>query len=297
MKESLVKTIFRSLIEIGCFAFLVSVFLFLSHPFSIAEDVTGDTVEKTPEVDVQLVEGGESLDELGEDYYFGVFVDADRVWDGEDDSADAESQLDSKSLNLSIDEPEPEGTLFIGKKLIINGVPVGIKLDSGLDALSVTDRFHFNEGDEITDADKEEDLDKRWIVTARAGLETELEPGTLFASGGVIVTRASDSIIDIEMGVEKPPQGGDNSSSGDDTIQLGWVFGLGVELPLEQNKRSTSQSKGSWFLRIEGTYIKLDGNNNPSGGNACETRSSLNLCSSNEHGETTVARIAIVRLF
>ena len=198
---------------------------------------------------------------------------------------------------MSIANETPKGTLLLGKKLIINGVPVGIKIDDGLDALSATDRLHSGQGDGITNTNEATNLDARWIITAHAGLEKKLKLGTLFASGGLAVARVSDTVIDIDVGVT--PQENINNFPNDGTIQLGWIVGLGAELLLDRDAENTSQGNQAWILRMEGAYINLEGDNdtNPSGGNSCESGNSLSLCSYNNKGETGVVRFAIIRRF
>ena len=58
------------------------------YPYKYA----GDMTKKVPEIDLELIEGGESLDNLGEGYYFGVFIDADKIWDERNDSAGKQRQ-------------------------------------------------------------------------------------------------------------------------------------------------------------------------------------------------------------
>ena len=230
--------------------------------------------------------------EPDDDYYIGVFVGSGRVYN---DFVDVEgfANWGHPGSSVDYDNTEDVGGLLIGKKVNINGMPLRLEIDGTFGNLSAST----NKLDPIG-LDETAETNIRWIVTTRAGIEKDLGPVTVFASGGLAVARVSNSVIDIDFGPNKPPQKDLDDSFFDDSIQLGFVLGMGTEVSLSDAR--TLQNNEGWTLRMEGVYINLGEDTyhvNHSGGNSCGPNGPRRPCSYTIKNETSILRLVVIRQF
>ena len=199
--------------------------------------------------------------------YIGVFVGAGRVYNEHNDT-EGFANWGNPGSTVDYNETNPVGGLLIGKRLRINGVPLRLELDATFGNMSDSTNQLDPKG-----LDETAKSDISWLVTARAGLEQQLGPATLFANGGLALARVSNSVIDIDFARDKPPWYDPDDSFSDNSTRIGWVLGVGAEAPLGTNRRAELlRDDEGWFLRVEGSYIDLgdrDYEVNHSGNNSC----------------------------
>ena len=248
------------------------------------------SVNATEEVKNPTEEG--QITEPNDDYYIGVFVGSGRAYN---DFVDVEgfANWGHPGSSVDYDNTEPVGGLLIGKKVNINGIPLRLEIDGTFGDISAST----NKLDPIG-LDETAETNVRWIVTTRAGLEKDLGPVTVFASGGLAIARVSNSVVDIDFGPNKPPQKDLDDSFFNDSTQLGFVLGMGAEVPLSDAR--TLQNNEGWTLRMEGIYINLGEDTyhvNHSGGNSCGPNGPRRPCSYTIKNEISILRLVIIRQF
>ena len=231
--------------------------------------------------------------ELGDNVYVGVFVGSGRAFNEFVDK-DGFANWGHPGSPTDYNKTKTVGGALIGERLNINGVPFRIELDGTIGGISAST----NTLDPIG-LDETVKTDVRWIVTARVGLEKKVGPATLFANSGVAVARVTNSVIDIDFGPNTPRHVDLDDSFKDDSIKIGWVAGVGVEVPLNKNTRIFRDDEG-WVLRLEGFYVDLgedDYEVNHSGGNSCGPDGPHRPCVYNIETKAGVIRLALIRRF
>lgn len=81
----------------------------------------------------------------------------------------------------------------------------------------------------------------RWAGTARIGLRRSLGRAGVFVASGVSVAGASNSFTDLDAGTDGRMQLDPDDSFDERPTLVGWVAGVGVEMPVA----------GAWALRFE----------------------------------------------
>ena len=293
--------------------FFFFIFLILVNPVKAAETEAGDRGRPSLEdvvtgrikypLDDSLglgmgsVGGDTGIQPLEEDYYIGILLESFTVNVGD---LQREENLRNSGLSFGtgdeVDEEEPVGTLLLGKELVVDGVP--IKLDIG--ALDNIPRD--TKGTNFENLDEGASADKRWLVTARAGLEQKLGLATLFANGGLVVARTpeSDQVISIRSG--EPSQGDSDPSSRHDYLRLGWVVGAGIQVPLNEKAMKNIKSDGAWMLQLEGSHVSLTGETytiggSSQGGGSCGAVDLHRPCFQSGDKEVTFLGVVVVRRF
>lgn len=211
------------IIKTGCYKTLVGViFLFLISSSNATERAMDQGVTDT----VQAVAEDGTI-HTKDDYYIGVFVGPAWVGNRHTDTAGFANWGNQGALS-KYNDTKPVGGLLVGKKLRINGVPLRIEMDGTFGDMSAsTDRLDPKGRDETAEADV------KWLVTVRAGIEQKLGLATFFANGGLALARVANSVIDIDFGPGRPPAVDPDDSFRDESLRLGWVAGLGIEIPLD----------------------------------------------------------------
>lgn len=153
------------------------------------------------------------------------------------------------------DESAPVGSVLVGKKFTLGFVPLRVELDGTFgDIAAKTDRLDPQAFDETARSEFQ------WVATARAGVERTLGPVTLFANGGLATARIAESVTDID-GLPQRHVDPDDSFRKSAT-KIGWVVGVGLEIPLTD----------AWHLRLDGSYMDFGRSTryvNHSGNNRC----------------------------
>ena len=272
---------FYSLFKRGCFRnFILWLSLFLiSNSFAtenVVENTTESAIESsiknTTESDMHLIEKDKNAKDTESDYYIGVLIGTDELKENQilteeevaklnldrlvNRDSTSEDYISFDERNILVDESNILGALLIGKELRINGALVELKFDEIISARKADTEKFKKEGDPE---------EEKWFVTARADIKQKLESITLSASGGLAIARLNG---DSKLKNQPAGGGGNHLSDNSNEVQLGWVVGLGAEIPLSQDVGRSSQDGKDWFLRIEGTHIKLEEKGytiNPSG--------------------------------
>lgn len=181
------------------------------------------------------------------------------------------------------------GGALLGQGLAVGGVPLRLEIDGAWANLEArTSRLDPGARDETAVSKY------RWIATARAGVEQPLGPLTLFAAGGLALTRIADSLTDIDFipnRIEDPVGSVDpDDSFRADSTRVGWVVGAGVEAPLAH----------AWSLRIEGSYLDFGRRTrhvNRSGNNRCGPDGPNRACPYRVKNRLGMVRLAVVYRF
>ena len=256
-----------------------------SFPLGATEEATESNIEAE----------GDRIIELNDDIYIGVFIGSGRVYNEHTD-VEGFANWGHPGSSVDYENTEPVGGVLIGKQLRINGVPLRIELDGTFGDMSASTNTLDPEG-----LDETAKADVRWIVTARAGLEKDLGPATIFANTGLAVARISNSVIDIDFSSTRPPQEDPDDSFRDDSIQIGWVVGAGAEVALDgKGKAKTLRDAERWILRMEGAYINFGEDTytvNHSGNNSCGPGGLRRPCFYNIKNEFGIIRVALIRRF
>ena len=135
--------------------------------------------------------------------------------------------------------------------------------------------------------DETAQVDFRWNVTTRAGVEQAVGRSTIFATGGLAIARIANSVTDIDF----PPTCLDpDDSFRDSSTEVGCVIGAGVETPLSD----------TWTLRLEGSYMDFGLSTysvNRSGNNACGPGNPRRPCPYNIEHKLGLVRLALINPF
>ena len=281
--HSLIITTFHFFIKRRCYSFLVlSISLTLTMSFSF--NVSGE-----------MTDSNDKAIELDDNTYIGVFVGSGRVYNKHTD-VEGFANWGHPGSAVDYDETNPVGGVLVGKRVRINGVPLRLELDGTIGNMSASTNTLDPQG-----LDETAKSDVLWVVTARAGLEHQLGPATLFANGGLAVARISNSVIDIDFGPNTPPHEDSDDSFSDNSIHVGWVVGVGAEVPLNKksNARLLRDDEG-WFLRLDGSYMDFGEDTyevNHSGGNSCGPGGPYKPCFYNIENKVGIVRLAIIKRF
>ncbi len=265
----------------GFFILSISLALITSPSLNAEEEMAGNNTETEIELD--------------ENTYIGFFIGSGRVYNEHVDTEGFANWGHPGSV-ADYDETNPVGGMLVGKRIRINGVPLRLELDGTVGNMSASTNKLDPQG-----LDETARSDISWIVTARAGLEHQLGPATLFTNGGLAVARISNSVIDIDFSPDKPPQEDPDDSFSDNSIHVGWVIGAGAEVPLGKNGNAKllRDDKG-WVLRLEGSYIDFGEDTyevNHSGGNRCGPGGLHKPCLYNIENKIGIVRLAIIKRF
>lgn len=244
------------------------------------------------ENNVEMEEGENNS--LEDEYYIGFFIGSGRAYNEHID-VEGFANWGHPGSSSDYDNTETVGGVLVGKKGDINGMPIRLELDSTFGKISASTNKLDPEG-----LDETAEAEVLWLVTARAGLEKEVGPATLFANGGVAWSQIRNSVTDIDFRSDGPPQVDPDDSFEDDSIQLGWVIGLGAELPLSKIAGKFSKNKEIWTLRVEGFHADFGEKTytvNHSGGNSCGVGGSRRPCTYNIDNKVRIVRMVISRPF
>ncbi|MCY4513280.1 MAG: hypothetical protein OXB86_06295 [Bdellovibrionales bacterium] len=270
------------------------VFLFLMFPgFLNATEETAENKEKAQKASDVFVEVDLNKKD-DDDYYFGVFVGAGKLKNTHVD-VEGFANWGHPGSSVDYDDSATVGGFLIGKKASINGLPVRLELDGTFGKMSAQTNRLDPEG--LDETAKSEVL---WLVTARAGLEKNVGLVTLLANSGLALARISNSVTDIDFRRDAPPQRDPDDSFQDNSIHLGWVFGLGAEIPLDKNLQRALQDDETWTLRLEGSYINFGKDRytvNHSGNNRCGVDGPRRPCIYTIKNEIGILRFVLSRRF
>lgn len=177
------------------------------------------------------------------------------------------------------------GGVLLGKKFSLGRAPFRIELDATFgDRPAKTDRLDPEGRDETAEARF------RWITTARVGIEQAEGPVTIFMSGGAALAGVTNSVTDIDFSADMPPRFDPDDSFSDNSTELGWVLGLGVEAPLDD----------AWTLRLEGSYLDFGRSTysvNRSGNNPCGPGGPRRPCPYKVENSLAIIRLAVIYRF
>ena len=129
---------------------------------------------------------------------------------------------------------------LIGKKFNLGGAPLRIEFNGMFGSLSA----RTNKLDPVG-LDETAEAKFRWITTMGAGMEHAIEGATVFATGGLATAGIANSVTDIDFAANMPPEVDRDDSFRDNSMEIGWVIGGGIETPLAD----------AWSLRIEASYL------------------------------------------
>lgn len=177
------------------------------------------------------------------------------------------------------------GGVLAGKRFEMGGVPLRIELDGTFGDMSGKTNQLDPEG-----LDETAELKLRWMATARAGVEHTVGRATLFATGGLAVAGMDRSVIDIDFGRNMPPRVDPDDSFRDRSTEVGWVIGVGVELPLAD----------AWSLRLDGSYLDFGSSThevNHSGNNSCGPGNPRRPCPYEFETRLRIVRLVVMYRF
>ena len=273
------------------YSFLL-VFLFLMFPgFLNATEETAEKKEKAQKSSDVFVEVDLNKKD---DFYFGVFVGAGKLKNTHVD-VEGFANWGHPGSSVDYDDSATVGGFLIGKKASINGLPVRLELDGTFGKMSAQTNRLDPEG--LDETAKSEVL---WLITARAGLEKNVGLVTLFANSGLALARISNSVTDIDFSPNTPPRRDPNDSFEDNSVHLGWVFGLGAEILLDENLQEALQNDETWTLRLEGFYTNFGKEKytvNHSGNNRCGVNGPRRPCIYAIKNEIGILRLVLSRRF
>ena len=172
-----------------------------------------------------------------------------------------------------------------GRRFEIGGVRFRVEIDGTLGDMSAASNRLDPEG-----LDETVESEFRWIATARAGVERTIGPATVFATGGMALSRIANSVTDIDSGPDMPAQVDPDDSFRNSSTEAGWVVGLGVETPLAD----------AWSLRVEGMYLDFGRSThyvNRSGNNRCGPENPRRPCPYRVENTFANVRLAITYRF
>ncbi len=173
-----------------------------------------------------------------------------------------------------------------GRKFEMGGARFRVEIDGMSGDLSATSNKLDPEG-----LDETVKSEFRWIATARAGMEKTVGPATVFATGGMAISRIANSVTDIDCCADgEPPRVDPDDSFRDSSTEVGWMIGAGVEAPLAE----------AWTLRVEGTYLDFGRSThyvNRSGNNRCGPGNPGRPCPYKIENKFASVRLAIIHRF
>ena len=230
--------------------------------------------------------GSAALDSAG--MYAGVFAGSGRS-DNRLVDVDGFADWGNPGSMTDYDQSGFIGAVLAGRKIEIDGTTFRIELDAGLGDLSA----HSN-GLDPTCTDESVNSEHRWIATARLGVEESVGRATVFATGGLAAARIVNSVTDIDYSgttcLERDLRLDPDDSFRDSSTELGWVIGVGVEVPLAD----------AWTLRLDGSYLDFGRRTfhvNHSGGNSCGRGGPYRPCRYDIDNRLGIVRLVIMRRF
>ena len=216
--------------------------------------------------------------------YAGVFAGSGRT-DNRIVDVEGFANWGNPGWAVDYDDAGFVGGVLMGKKFETGGVPFRIEFDGTFGGLSAASNKLDPEG-----LDETVETEFRWIATARVGVEQAVGPATVFASGGLAVTRVANSVTDIDFGPGMPTRMDPDDSFRDGSTEVGWVVGAGVEAPLSD----------AWTLRLEGSYLDFGHSThyvNRSGDGRCGPGNSRRPCPYDIEHEFGMVRLALICRF
>ena len=224
-----------------------------------------------------------------EGIYAGLFAGSGRTR-GRSVDVDGFSNWGVPGFTVDYHDAGFAGGALIGKRFAIGRLPLRFELDGTIgDLRASTDRLDPEGRDETAESEF------RWIVTARAGVEHALGPVTLFASAGLAAARIDNSVSDLDRsvgpgGMPTPWRFDPDDSFHERATEIGWVAGIGAEVPLAE----------AWTLRLEGSYLDFGRSThyvNRSGDGRCGPGNPRRPCPYVIENRLGMLRIAIVHRF
>lgn len=186
---------------------------------------------------------------------------------------------------LDYEETGYVGGALMGKKFDFGGVLLRIEVDGTFGVMSAKS----NKLDPIG-LDETVETKIPWIVTSRVGIEQAMGGTTVFATSGLAVARIINSVTDIDFAPGMPTRKDDDDSFRDSSMKIGWVLGIGIEVPLAD----------TWALRLGGSHLDFGRSAhhvNKSGNNRCGRGGPLIPCPYKLRNKLGMIRISIIRRF
>lgn len=234
-----------------------------------------------------------------EGMYAGVFVGAGRT-DGRVVDVDGFSYSNHPGRPVDYDDAGFVVGALVGRKLQLPGALLRFEVDGAFGGMSaLTDRIdpRFDPPDETVESTL------RGVVTARAGVEHQVGPATLFVAAGLAAARIDNALTDLDAyrdangeWVLLPGGGAAQRIDPDDSfhassIEVGWVVGAGAE---------TALSEG-WTLRLDGSYLDFGRNtyaaNHSGNDRCCGTGSPRRPVSYRVGSKLGIVRVALIHRF
>ena len=192
-------------------------------------------------------EGGAPASADGSGTYMGVFAGMGRA-DSRIVDVDGFANWGTPGWTVDYSDTGFVGGALIGRKFKVAGMPLRAEIDATFGRLSAKD----NRLDPTPTGGDETAMTKfRWIATARAGVERTIGRATVFAAAGLAAARIDRSVTDLDRSVDPatgqptPWAPDPDDSFREDSTNVGWVIGAGLETPLAD----------SWTLRLDGSYL------------------------------------------
>ena len=269
------------------FLSLLGAFLAIS-PLSALGEVTEQNEENFVEEEggSNLFAGKISSDDILSERYIGFFVGSGKTLNKHIDS-EGFANWGYPDSSSDYEDNQAVGGILIGKKNI-NNSPLRIEFDGMLGKISASTNQLDPKG--LDETAKTEVL---WLVTARAGLDKELGPATLFVNGGVALAQIRNSVTDMDYKPDGSLHFDPDDSFADDSVEVGWVIGLGAEFPISKNEEG-------WTLRLEKFHADFGEKTykvNRSGNNRCGWEGPYRACNYNIDNDIRVFRLLVYRSF
>ena len=238
-----------------------------------------------PATGVVFADKGENLSEYG-DTYAGIFLGSaesnNRIID-----PDGFANWGNPGWSVKYDAGDVVGGILFGKKPRQGNWPVRLELDLMLDGKTASSNKldpSPQGGDETVRSGFQ------WVATARAGIERPVGRTTVFATGGLALGRIQNSVTDIDYFPDRSPEFDPDDSFSDSSTEVGWVLGVGIEIPFAEKT----------LIRLEGLHMDFGETThlvNRSGNNRCGANGPNRPCPYRIENEISVVRLAFVRYF
>ena len=226
----------------------------------------------------------ENRDQALPGIYTGVYLG---VGQAENSIVDLEGFANWGEAGWSVDFDDRNlvGGLLFGRSFEFLTLPFRVELDAGLSAVSAqTDQVDPVHLDETAISSF------KWVTTARAGVEKEFGPMTLFVTGGLATAKIRNSVTDIDFGPGRPSAVDPDDSFVATEVDTGWVVGGGIEGPVA----------GSLYLRLEGLYMDFGKSSWPvnlSANNLCSPGGERKACYYEVRNQLATLRAALIYKF
>ena len=178
--------------------------------------------------------------------------------------------------------------VLAGRTLDIDGMRFRIEIDATLGNTEAgTTRL------DPTCPDEAANSELKWMTSLRAGIQETVGPVTIFASAGLAAARLVNSVTDTDFRgtcLEMQLHLDQDDSFRDESTELGWLVGIGLEAPVAN----------AWTLRFESSYLDFGRNGyyvNRSGDNRCGRGGAQRPCLYEVENRFHVMRVGLTRRF